>query len=165
MERVVTPNRLAQMRVQLTKLQAERLKLGRTISEAASYGGATLSKIPEYAAITETLQLLDERVRKLSEEVAAARTVDPYRLPQDRVSVMSRVHAVDLMTGIQQRYYFGDAAILPKNIEGMPVTQASPIGRALLVKCIGDVAEVILPSGRRELKIIAIETLEEEDTM
>lgn len=162
MGKVVTSKRLEQMKIRLAELQAERLNLGRNIGEAASHGGATLSKIPEYAAIVEALQLLDERVRRLGEEVSVSRVIEPHLLPEDRVSVLSRVRVVDFLTGAMKAYYFGDAAVLSERIEGVPVTQASPIGKALLVKCVGDIAEVELPSGKYELKIVAIERLEEE---
>lgn len=50
---------------------------------------------------------------------------------------------------------YGGGAVLSGNVQ--VVTPVSPLGRALLGKCVGDVCEVALASRRRELEICEIE--------
>lgn len=158
MTKAVTRKQLIKLREKLTDLLEEYAKLGRGISEAASHGGATLSKIPEYAALTDQLRLLEGRINHLREEIASAQVIDPKMIPTDRVTFLSRVRVVEVSTGSEEWYSFDE-----EDIGSTPVSQGSPIGQALLSKKIGDVAEVILPAGKCTLEIAEIVRIEEKE--
>jgi transcription elongation factor GreA len=66
----------------------------------------------------------------------------------------------DKKTGQKETYHlvFGDAL----EFEEGHVTMSSPIGRALLGKAVGDVANLRLPSGLRQLEVVELKTIHDE---
>jgi transcription elongation factor GreA len=69
----------------------------------------------------------------------------------------SRVVVKDKKSGVQEVYnlVFGDAL----EFEEGQVTMASPIGRALLGKAVGEVALLKLPAGVRNLEVVELKTI------
>ena len=61
---------------------------------------------------------------------------------------------------MKETYYlvFGDAV----EFEEGHVTMASPIGRALLNKKVGDTTLVVTPNGKRELEVLSLVTIHDE---
>jgi transcription elongation factor GreA len=84
-------------------------------------------------------------------------SIDPAQIPGDRVGLGSRVIVENQKTGSKETYYlvFGDAV----EFEEGHVTMASPIGRALLGKAIGEIAFLKLPAGVRQLKVVELKTI------
>src|SRR5207247_8528369 len=82
-------------------------------------------------------------------------------IPRDRVGFGSRVTVQDLDTKKRETY----ALTLGEFIEGdddaaeMPVSMASPLGKALLGGKVGEAVAITLPLGRRRLKIVDLETV------
>ena len=85
--------------------------------------------------------------------------IDLEQIPQDRVGFGSKVEVLDLDDDITETYTlaFGDVI----NIENSEISMASPIGKALLGKAIGEEAEVTLPGGRARYRIVRLATLHE----
>jgi len=82
-------------------------------------------------------------------------------IPRDRVGFGSRVTVEDLDTKKQEVY----ALTLGEFIEGedgaaeMPVSMASPLGKALLGGKVGQKVDITLPMGKRKLKIVSLDTV------
>jgi transcription elongation factor GreA len=84
------------------------------------------------------------------------------QIPTDRVGLGSRVIVQDEKSGTKETYYlvFGDAL----EFEEGHVTMASPIGRALLGKAVGEVAYLKLPTMVRQLKVVELRTIHDDDS-
>src|SRR5207237_1390555 len=92
---------------------------------------------------------------------AKAPSVKEDALPRDRVGFGPRVTVQDLDTKKRETY----ALTLGEFIEGdddtaeLPVSMASPLGKALLGGKVGQTVAITLPLGKRRLKIVELETV------
>jgi transcription elongation factor GreA len=86
-------------------------------------------------------------------------SIDPAQIPTDRVGLGSKVVVQDEKSGERETYHlvFGDAL----EYEEGHVTMASPIGRALVGKAVGEIAHLRLPTSLRQLKIVQLRTIHE----
>jgi transcription elongation factor GreA len=127
----------------------ERLRLARESGDTASND--------EHLAIREEEAVIDARLRLLEDIVSRAKVV-PAGESEDTVALGSSVTVLDSSSGEAIDYVIDSAhaAAKPRS-----VSAASPVGRALLGRSIGDRVTVSLPrKGRtRELEILAITAL------
>jgi transcription elongation factor GreA len=141
--------------------EAERLQyelnviLPNEIRKAVEHGD--LRENSEYKAALERQQFVQARLGHLRQRLSKLSTIDVAQIPTDRVGLGSRVTVEDQRTGTRETYYlvFGDAVEFDEG----HVTMASPIGRALLGKAVGEVAQLKLPAALRQLKVIELRTI------
>ncbi len=116
-----------------------------------------LKENSEYKAALERQQFVQARLSSLHERLSKLSSIDETQIPRDQVGLGSRVVVKDKKTGQKETYHmvFGDAL----EFEDGHVTMASPIGRALLGKAVGDVASLRLPGGLRQLELIELKTI------
>jgi transcription elongation factor GreA len=146
--------------------EAERLQyelnvtLPNEIRKAVEHGD--LRENSEYKAALERQQFVQARLGHLRQRLSKLSTIDVAQIPTDRVGLGSRVTVEDQRTGDRETYYlvFGDAVEFDEG----HVTMASPIGRALLGKAVGEVTQLKLPAGLRQLKIVELRTIHDVDT-
>ena len=146
--------------------EAERLQyelnvtLPNEIRKAVEHGD--LRENSEYKAALERQQFVQARLGHLRQRLSKLSTIDVAQIPADRVGLGSRVTVEDQRTGARETYYlvFGDAMEFDEG----HVTMASPIGRALLGKAVGEVAQLRLPAGLRQLKIVELRTIHDVGT-
>ncbi len=87
----------------------------------------------------------------LEKELNRAKVVDAKRIPEEVITMNSRVRLCDLASGEEMIYtivYPSDASA-----EHNKISILAPIGTALLGYRVGDVVEWTVPSGARSLKI------------
>src|SRR5689334_8717105 len=141
--------------------EAERLQhelnvvLPQEIRKAVELGD--LRENSEYKAALERQQFVRARLGQLRERLSKLASIDMTQIPNDRVGLGSTVVIEDQKSGEKETYnlVFGDAL----EFEEGQVTMASPIGRALLGKAIGEVAYLKLPSMVRQLKVVELRTI------
>jgi transcription elongation factor GreA len=141
--------------------EAERLQyelnvtLPQEIRKAVELGD--LRENSEYKAALERQQFVQARLGQLRERLSKLSSIDPSQIPTDRVGLGSRVVLEDQKAGGRETYYlvFGDAI----EFEEGHVTMASPIGRALLGKAVGEVAYLRLPTMVRQLRVVELRTI------
>lgn len=141
---------------EVEKLQYElNVTLPNEIRKAVELGD--LRENSEYKAALERQQFVQARLGQLRQRLSKLSSIDPTQIPTDRVGLGSRVVVTDERTGARETYYlvFGDAL----EFEEGHVTMASPIGRALLGKAVGETAFLKLPSGVRQLKVTELKTI------
>jgi transcription elongation factor GreA len=116
-----------------------------------------LKENSEYKAAKERQQFVQARLSSLRERLSKLSSIDESQIPRGEVGLGSRVVVKDKKTGQKETYYmvFGDAL----EFEDGHVTMASPIGRALLGKAVGDIASLKLPAGLRQLELIDLKTI------
>src|SRR3954471_3491413 len=98
----------------------------------------------EYKAALERQQFVQARLGHLHSRLSKLSSIDISQIPQDRVGLGSRVVVEDSKSRERESYHmvFGDAMELDEG----HVTMASPIGRALLGKTVGDEIVLRLPA-------------------
>ena len=140
---------------EVEKLQHElNVTLPNEIRKAVELGD--LRENSEYKAALERQQFVQARLGQLRQRLSKLSQVDMSQIPTDKVGLGSRVVVEDEQTGGRESYnlVFGDAEF----DEGQ-VSMASPIGRALVGKAVGDVAILKLPTSVRRLKILELATI------
>ncbi|HWP02315.1 MAG TPA: GreA/GreB family elongation factor [Gemmatimonadaceae bacterium] len=111
----------------------------------------------EYKAALERQQFVQARLGQLRQRLAKLSQIDVSQIPADKVGLGSRVVVECLETRQLETYHvvFGDS----ENFEEGHVTVASPIGRALLGKGVGDQVVIKLPMRTRKIRIVELKTI------
>ena len=138
------------------KLQYElNVTLPNEIRKAVELGD--LRENSEYKAALERQQFVQARLGQLRQRLSKLSSIDIAQIPSDKVGLGSRVVVEDEATKTRETYnlVFGDSV----DFEDGHVSMASPIGRALVGKGIGDVAMLKLPTSLRRLKIVELATI------
>lgn len=136
--------------------------LPQSIAQAVALGD--LRENSEYKAALERQQFAQARVHHLRLRLSKLSDVREADIPRDRVGFGSRVTVQDLDTKQTEVY----ALTLGEFIEGgdedgdeMPVSMASPLGKALLGRKVKEKVDIVLPMGKRKLKIVDLVTVHE----
>jgi len=129
--------------------------LPKAIKHAAEMGD--LSENAEYKSALERQQFVQARLNHLTQRAGELSKIDPTALATDKVGFGSRVVLEDQATRERIEYVivFGDYIDLDTN----QISMASPIGRALLGRQLGDEVRVQLPRGERGFRLVELVTL------
>jgi transcription elongation factor GreA len=142
------------LRVELHQLKTvARPNVIQAIQEARSHGD--LSENAEYDAAKERQSFIEGRIAELEGKLANAQVIDPAHIEADgRVVFGATVELEDAESGETVTYQIvgEDEA----DIKRGKISNASPIGRALIGKYAGDVAEVQAPGGIRSYEILDV---------
>lgn len=147
---------IAKMAREVEKLQHElNVILPNEIRKAVELGD--LKENSEYKSALERQQFVQARLGQLSQRVTKLANIDITQIPSDKVGLGSRVVVEDEATKQEETYelVFGDAG----ELQDGHVTMASPIGKALQGKEVGDVALLKLPAKLRRLRITSLTTI------
>lgn len=148
-----TPEGLKKLKDELNQLRdVERPKASQAIAEARDKGD--LSENAEYDAAKEAQGLLEMKISKMEELVANARIIDESQLDTSKVLVLSTVKLENLNNKMQLSYTL--VAESEANLKAGKISVTSPIGKGLLGKQVGEVAEIQVPNGTLKLKILDI---------
>ena len=129
----------------------ERPKISQQIAEARDKGD--LSENAEYDAAKEAQGLLEAKISKLKNTLANARLVDDSKIYNTKVYILSTVKIRNTKNNAEVTYTL--VAENEANLAEKKISIDSPIGKGLLGKSVGDIAEVQVPAG-----IIPFEVLE-----
>jgi transcription elongation factor GreA len=113
----------------------------------------------EYKAALERQQFVRARLEQLRQRLSKLSQIDMSQIPLDKVGLGSRVVVQCQDTNTKETYLlvFGDS----DNFDEGHVTLASPIGRALIGKAVGDNVLLKLPARTRKLRILELKTIHE----
>ena len=131
----------------------ERPKASNAIGEARDKGD--LSENAEYDTAKEAQGMLEMKISKLEEVFSNARVIDESQLDLSKVLVLSKVKIKNLNNQMQLNYKL--VAESEADLKSGKISVSSPIGKGLLGKKVGEVAEVIVPNGTLKFEIISIE--------
>jgi transcription elongation factor GreA len=139
-----TAEGLRKLRDELNHLKdVERPNASNAIAEARDKGD--LSENAEYDAAKEAQGMLEMKIAKLEETLSGARIIDESQLDTSKVLVLSKVKIKNQANGMEMSYTLvadGEA-----DLASGKLSVNSPIGRGLLGKSLGDVAEIKVPNG------------------
>lgn len=146
---------------EVEKLQYElNVVLPAEIRKAVELGD--LRENSEYKAALERQQFVQARLGQLRSRLSKLSSIDLTQIPADKVGLGSRVVVEDEKSGEREVYHlvFGDALEFQEG----HVTMASPIGRALLGKAVGESIVLRLPATTRKLKLLELTTIHDDVT-
>ena len=149
----MTAGGLQKLKEELQHLESvERPRVIAAIAEAREKGD--LSENAEYDAAKEEQGVLESRIAMLKAKIIDARIIDENDVNTDEVQILTKVRVQNTKTGQEKVYQLvteGEANIL----EGKIAT-TTPIAKGLMGKKVGDLAEVIVPAGKLQFKILEI---------
>ena len=149
----MTAEGLQKLKEELQHLESvERPRVIAAIAEAREKGD--LSENAEYDAAKEEQGILESKIALIKSKLADARIIDENDVNTDEVQILTKVRVQNLKTGQEKVYQLvteGEANIL----EGKIAT-TTPIAKGLMGKKVGDTAEVVVPAGKMEFKILEI---------
>lgn len=148
----VTTEGLEKLKAELAEAISQRPVISRQIAEARDKGD--LSENAEYDAAKEAQGLLELRISKLENLVANARVIDESKISTDRIQMLNKVTLKNLANNTTVQYTLvGESEA---NFREGKLAAATPIGKALMGKCKGDIVEVVVPSGVLKFEVLDI---------
>jgi transcription elongation factor GreA len=148
-----TAEGLKKLREELDYLKSvARPKASQDIADARDKGD--LSENAEYDAAKEAQGLLEMRISKLEEVHSNARLIDESQLDVSKALVLSNVKIKNQSNGLEMKYTL--VAESEADLKSGKISVTSPIGKGLLGKSVGDVAEITVPNGVLKFEVIEI---------
>ncbi len=148
-----TAEGLKKLREELEYLKSvERPKASQAIADARDKGD--LSENAEYDAAKEAQGLLEMKIAKMEEVVANARLIDESQLDTSKVLVLSTVKIKNLANKMEITYTL--VAESEADLKAGKISVTSPIGKGLLGKSVGEIAEIKVPNGTLQFEILDI---------
>ncbi len=146
----VTKETLEQMKTELQTMKSvDRPAASKAIAEAREKGD--LKENAEYDAAKEAQGMLEAKIAQLEGQVASARIVDESTIDISKVTILTKVKVTNLKTKKQVTYQIVSETEADLKLGKISVT--SPIGKGLLGKHVGEVAEVTAPAGVLKFKV------------
>ena len=130
----------------------ERPKISQQIADARDKGD--LSENAEYDAAKEAQGLLEAKINKMENLVANARIVDESQMDNSKVYILSKVKIKNLNNKAVVEYTL--VAENEANLVEKKISVDSPIGKGLLGKEVGDIADVQVPAGLIKFEVLEI---------
>lgn len=149
----MTAEGLQKLKEELQFLETvERPRVIAAIAEARDKGD--LSENAEYDAAKEEQGQLESKIALIKAKIMDARIIDETSISTDEVQILTRVKVLNLKTNQEKMYQLvteGEA-----NVAEGKLATTTPIAKGLLGKKVGDIAEVVVPAGKLQFKILEI---------
>jgi transcription elongation factor GreA len=151
----VSRETLELMKAELQRLKSvDRPAASRAIAEAREKGD--LKENAEYDAAKEAQGLLEARIKKYEGDMANCRILDAVNIDTSKVSILTKVKITNLGTKKSMTYQIVSEKEADLKLSKISVT--SPIGKGLLGKKVGEIAEVTAPTGLIRFMVEEIST-------
>lgn len=146
----VTKETLELMKQELQHLKGvERPAASKAIAEAREKGD--LKENAEYDAAKEAQGLLEAKIANLEGALANARVVDESTIDTSKVSILTKVKLTNLKTKKEVVYQL--VSEQEADLKAGKISVSSPIGKGILGKEPGEVADVIAPAGLIQFRV------------
>ena len=149
-----TEEGLSNLKSEIKNLESvERPKISQQIGEARDKGD--LSENAEYDAAKEAQGMLEARISNLKNKLANARLIDDSEIDDSKVFILSTVKIKNLKNSMEIAYTL--VAENEADIRAGKISIDSPIGKGLLGKEVGQIADISTPAGVMKFEIISIQ--------
>jgi transcription elongation factor GreA len=149
----MTAEGLQKLKDELQFLESiERPRVIAAIAEARVKGD--LSENAEYDAAKEEQGVLESKIALIKSKIIDARIIDENDINTDEVQILTKVRVLNLKTNQEKVYQLvteGEA-----NVAEGKLATTTPIAKGLLGKKVGDIAEVVVPAGKLQFKVLEI---------
>ena len=141
------------LRAELDELKSVgRAEAAKAIAEAREKGD--LSENAEYDAAKDAQGMLEAKINELEKAMAKARIIDESELDTSKVTILSNVRLNNMRVNKEITYKL--VSETEANLKERKISVNSPIGKGLLGKEVGDVAEINTPGGVIKFEILEI---------
>lgn len=130
----------------------QRPSISEQIAEARDKGD--LSENAEYDAAKEAQGLLEMKIAKLEELISKARIIDNDSIDNSKVFILSSVTIKNVANGMTVQYTL--VAESEADLKAKKISVDSPIGKGLLGKKVGDIADIHTPNGIMKFEVLEI---------
>lgn len=130
----------------------QRPRISEQIAEARDKGD--LSENAEYDAAKEAQGLLEMKIAKMEELISKARIIDNTLIDNSKVFILSRVKIKNVNNNMEMEYTL--VAESEADLKAKKISVDSPIGKGLLGKKVGDIADVQTPNGVVKFEVMDI---------
>ena len=149
----VTADGLTKLNKELQQMiNVERPAISRQIAEARDKGD--LSENAEYDAAKDAQGMLEARIHKLEEIIRHSRVLDESRVNTSSIQILNRVKLKNLKNGAIVEYTL--VAESEANLKEGKIAITTPIGKGLLGKKKGEIAEIQVPAGKIQFEVLEI---------
>jgi len=149
----VTEEGLTKMKRELEQMiNVDRPAISRQIAEARDKGD--LSENAEYDAAKDAQGMLEARIHKLEETIRHSRVLDESRIDTSSVQILNRVKIKNLKNNAIVEYTL--VAESEANLKEGKIAITTPIGKGLVGKKKGQIAEIQVPAGKMQFEILEI---------
>ena len=133
-------------------------ELPKELKKAIAMGD--LSENAEYHMAKQRQEFVRARLGQLKKRMADLSLVNMANIPKDRAALGSTVRVYDSTKEEEIEYKLVTSE--ESDVTQGLISTSSPIGRALMGKKVGDVSEVVTPTGKRELEVLKLTTIYDE---
>ena len=152
----LTPEGYEKLKNELEHLKTKgREEVAAAIAEARDKGD--LSENAEYDAAKDAQGYLEMKINEMEKVMASARIIDKSQLDASSVTILSTVKIKNKRNNKEVSYTL--VAESEANLKEKKISVTSPIGKGLLGKKVGEIAQVTTPAGAIDFEIINIEII------
>ncbi len=130
----------------------QRPSISNQIAEARDKGD--LSENAEYDAAKEAQGLLEMKISKLETILGNARLIDESNIDNSKVFILSKVKIKNIANKMEMEYTL--VAENEADLKQKKISVDSPIGKGLLGKTKGEIADVETPNGIINFEVLEI---------
>ncbi len=148
-----TEEGLKKLKEELHEMETvQRPAISQQIAEARDKGD--LSENAEYDAAKEAQGHLEAKIAKLKDVIANARIIDDSEIDPSKVYILSTVKIKNTSNGMEMVYTL--VAENEADLKEKKISVESPIGKGLLGKSVGEIADIETPNGIMKFEVIEI---------
>ena len=149
----VTMETFEKMREELQKMKSiDRPAASRAIGEAREKGD--LKENAEYDAAKEAQGMLEAKIKQLEGVIANAKIVDTKTIDTSKVTILTKVTITNMATKKTVTYQL--VGEKEADLKAQKISGTSPIGKGLMGKVVGEIAEIQVPAGIIHFEILEI---------
>ena len=151
----LTPEEHTKLREELDGLIAERPVISTRIGTAREMGD--LKENADYHAAKDDQAHNERKIKDLEKRLDGVTVADTENVPEGVVFLGSIVRLKNLSNNKEDFYKLVGETTGRFDLDYLEVTPNSPLGEALFKSRIGETVGVLLPAGRTQFEILAIE--------
>ena len=129
-----------------------RKRIAAAIAEAREKGD--LRENAEYDAAKHEQGLHEAEIARLEGIISTAKIIDESQLDTSKALILATVRLRDLKSNKEMKYTL--VSQQEADFKSGRISVDSPVGKGLLGKSVGDIAEIIVPAGTMRLEILEI---------
>lgn len=146
----VTQESFEKMQAELQQMKSvDRPAAARAIAEAREKGD--LRENAEYDAAKEAQGILEAKIKQLEAIIANSKIVDTRTIDTSTVSILTTVKITNIATKKTMQYTI--VGEKEADLKQGKISASSPIGKGLIGKAVGEIAEVQAPTGILKFKV------------
>ncbi len=150
MTEYVTKETFEKMKTELHQMKSiDRPAASKAIAEAREKGD--LKENAEYDSAKEAQGMLEARIKQLEGIIANAKIVDTSTIDTSRVAILTKVSITNMATKKSVTYQI--VGEKEADLKAGKISASSPIGKGLIGKHVGEIAEVVAPNGVMKFKV------------